>query len=440
MELLQRTIKNQAAISGVGLHTGNKVNLVFKPATVNSGIQFARSDIKDKPLIKADYQHLLALNRTLRRTSLGIASEIEIQTIEHLMAAIAGLAIDNLFIEIDNNEIPGMDGSGLEFLNALKGAGIIEQDAPRKFFSLKEPICVEEDSCLIVALPASDYSIRYTLSFDHPLLRAQYMELAITQDNFEKELASARTFCLQAEAQGLQSQGLGKGANYQNTLVVGEKEVIKNTLRFQDEFVRHKILDLMGDLSLLGVPLKAKIIAVKSGHSLNLKLLHKIQQQKIKYDAGSIACGAIPKDGEPIDAAAIMKILPHRYPFLLVDKIISLEKGKRAVGIKNVTVNEHFFVGHFPGKPVMPGVLIIEAMAQVGGVMMLSPEENRGKLAFFMAANDVKFRKPVLPGDQLMIEVTAGKIKSRTGQVFAKAYVDGKVATEGELMFALVEG
>lgn len=437
MEPLQKTIKNQAAISGVGLHTGNKVNLTFKPAPVNSGIHFRRVDLYDRPVIKADCQCLLALNRTLRRTSLG-NDVAQIQTVEHLMAVVAGLHLDNLLIEIDNNEIPGMDGSGVEFLAALQAAGTIEQEAPRKFFAIKEPICVEEGSSMIVVLPASDYSIRYTLSFDHPLLKAQYMELAITQDNFEKELASARTFCLQTEAEGLKSQGLGKGANYQNTLVVGEKEVIKNTLRFEDEFVRHKILDLMGDISLLGAAIKGKIIAIKSGHSLNLKLLQKIQQQKIKYDAGSISCGYIPKDGEPIDAAAIMKILPHRYPFLLVDKIISLEKGKRAVGIKNITVNEHFFVGHFPGKPVMPGVLIIEAMAQVGGVMMLSPEENRGKLAFFMAANEVKFRKPVLPGDQLMIEVMVGKIKSRTGKVFAKAYVEGKVVTEGELMFALV--
>ena len=439
MGFLQRTIKNQAKISGVGLHTGNKVNLIFKPAPVNSGIHFARVDLKDNPVIRADCLSILESCKTQRRTSLGRAGA-EVETVEHLMAVLSGLQLDNLLIEIDNNEIPGLDGSGIEFLNQLKDAGIVEQEAPKKYFSIKEPVWVEEGQSMIVALPANESSIRYTLHYDHPLLNAQYMEFAINQENFEKELASSRTFCLQEEAESLQGIGLGKGASYQNTLVVGQKAVIKNTLRFKDEFVRHKILDLMGDLYVLGAQIKGKIMAVRSGHSLNLKLLQKLYQQKAKYDSGGIACGYIPKDGEGIDAAAIMKILPHRYPFLLVDKIVSLEKGKKAVGIKNVTMNEHFFVGHFPGKPVMPGVLIIEAMAQIGGVMMLSPEENRGKLAFFMAANDVKFRKPVLPGDQLVIEVTVGKIKARTGQVFAKAYVEGKVATQGELMFALVEG
>ncbi len=439
MELLQRTIKNQARISGIGLHTGNKVNLTFKPAPVNSGIHFVRVDIKDKPAIKAESVSVLESCKTQRRTSLGIGNA-EVQTVEHLMAVLSGLQLDNLLIEVDNNEIPGLDGSGIEFLSLLKEAGIVEQETSRKYFSIKEPLWVEEGQAMIVALPANDYSIRYTLQYDHLLLKAQYLELVVTPESFEQELASSRTFCLQEEAESLQGIGLGKGANYQNTLVVGEKEVIKNTLRFQDEFVRHKILDLMGDLYVLGAQIKGKIIAIRSGHSLNLKLLQKIYQQKIKYESGSIAFGNIPKNGEELDAAAIMKILPHRYPFLLVDKIVSLEKGKKAVGIKNVTINEHFFVGHFPGKPVMPGVLIIEAMAQVGGVMMLSSEENRGKLAFFMAANGVKFRKPVLPGDQLMIEVIVGKIKTKTGQVFAKAYVDGRVATEGELMFALVEG
>lgn len=439
METLQKTIKNPVKISGVGLHTGNKVNLVFKPAPVNSGINFIRVDLDNAPAIKANCQYLLESNRSIRRTSLG-KDQAEVQTVEHLMAVLSGLEIDNLDIEVDNNEIPGMDGSGLEFLRLLKEAGIVEQDTPKKSYSIKEPIFVEEEQSMIVALPAHDYSISYTLSYDHPLLKAQYMELTIGAETFSNELASSRTFCLKEEAQDLQGRGLGRGANYQNTLVVGEKEVIKNRLRFSDEFVRHKILDLVGDLYILGVPIKGKIIAIRSGHSLNLKLVQKIHAQKTRYEMGGIAAGYLPKDGEEIDAALIMKILPHRYPFLLVDRIVSLEKGKRAVGIKNVTINENFFVGHFPSKPVMPGVLIIEAMAQIGGVMMLSPEENRGKLAYFLAANNVKFRRTVLPGDQLVIEAVVGKIKSKMGQVRTKAYVGGKVVAESELMFALVEG
>lgn len=436
MEPLQKTIRNPVKISGVGLHTGNKVNLFFKPAAVNCGISFVRIDLANQPAIKLDCANLMDSMRSIRRTSLG-NSGIEVQTIEHLMAVLSGLQLDNLLIELDNNEIPGMDGSGIEFLKVLKEAGIVEQEAVKKSYTVKEAIWVEEEQSMLVALPSNDYSIRYTLSYNHPLLSAQYMELAVSPETFENELAASRTFCLQEEAGDLQGKGLGRGANYDNTLVVADKGVIKNRLRFKDEFVRHKILDLIGDLSLLGVPLKARIMAIKSGHSLNLKLVKKIQQQKARYESGAMAAGSIAAGLEEIDTSSIMKILPHRYPFLLVDKIVSFESGKRAVGIKNVTVNENFFVGHFPGKPVMPGVLIVEAMAQVGGVMMLSPGENRGKLAYFMAANDVKFRKTVVPGDQLMLEVIAGKMKSKTGQVFAKAYVDGKVAAEAELLFAL---
>lgn len=435
MESFQKTIKNPAKISGVGLHTGNPVKLLFKPQAVNSGISFVRLDLADKPAIKVDCGNLMDSLRSIRRTSLG-NDGAEVQTIEHLMAVLSGLQIDNLLIELDNNEVPGMDGSGIEFLKVLKEAGIIEQEAVKKSYTIKEPIWVEEEKSLLVALPSNDYSIRYTLSYEHPLLKAQYMELTINPDTFENELAASRTFCLQEEAGDLQGKGLGRGANYENTLVMGERDVIKNRLRFNDEFVRHKILDLIGDLSLLGAPLKARIMAIKSGHSLNLKLVKKILAQKARYELGAMAAGSAIAGGE-MDASLIMKILPHRYPFLLVDRIISLESGKRAVGIKNVTINENFFVGHFPGKPVMPGVLIIEAMAQVGGVMMLSPEENRGKLAYFMAANDVKFRKTVVPGDQLTLEVIAGRLKAKIGQVFAKAYVEGKVAAEAELMFAL---
>lgn len=435
MENFQKTIKNPARIQGVGLHTGGKVNIVFKPAPINSGINFMRVDLANKPIIKADCQYLLDSQHSIRRTSL-VVDGAEVQTVEHLMAVLAGLEIDNLLIEIDNNEVPGMDGSGSEFLETLKKADIIEQEAAKKIYAIKEPICVEDEDSVLLALPANNYNISYTLSYNHPLLKSQYMELVVNAENFEEELASSRTFCLKEEAQDLQAEGLGKGANYNNTLVVGDKEVLNNALRFNDEFVRHKILDLVGDLYMLGMPIKGRIVAIKSGHSLNLKLVKKILKQKTRYELGGIAIGCVA-EGQELDASLIMKILPHRYPFLLVDRVISLEKGKRAVGIKNVTINENFFAGHFPGKPVMPGVLIVEAMAQVGGVMMLSPEENRGKLAYFMAANNVKFRKTVIPGDQLRIEVEVGRIKSKTGQVRTKAYVEGKVVAEAELMFAL---
>lgn len=437
MQNAQKTIKDTFTITGQGIHTANKASLTFIPAPVNSGVNFVRVDLQDKPRIKVDCRNISESSQTLRRTTLSLGGS-QVQTVEHLMAVLCGMQIDNLTIEIDNNEIPGLDGSGAEFMNALKKSGIVQQEAAKKYYALREAVFVEESDAKAAAFPANDFSVSYTLDYDHPFLKSQYKELIINPENFEKEIASARTFCLMEEADDLQGKGLGRGASYQNTLVVSKTAVIENTLRFPDEFVRHKILDLIGDLYVLGTPLKAKIIAVRSGHSLNLKLLKKIYQQKIKAEQAAIVFGDMPNARE-LDVSMIMKILPHRYPFLLVDKILSLENGKRAVGLKNVTINENFFAGHFPGKPVMPGVLIVEAMAQVGGIMMLSPDENRGKIAYFMAINEAKFRKVVVPGDQLIFEVTAGRIKSRTGQVFGKAYVNGKLAAEAELMFALGE-
>jgi len=434
----QRTIGRELSLKGIGLHTANKVNITFKPAPIDSGVNFIRTDLSDKPVIKASVDNLLSPMFTPRRTSIG-KSDIEIQTIEHLMAALAGLGIDNIYIEIDNQEVPGLDGSSLSFLELLDQAGVIEQAKERRYYSIKEPISAEEDGSTIIALPSQEFKISYTLNYNHPMLKTDFMELNIDPGVFKDEIAGARTFCLENEVSELQSQGLGQGANYENTLVLGKNGVIKNKLRYLDEFVRHKILDLMGDLYLIGSPLKAHIIALRSGHSLNFKLIKKINRQRLRYSSGGVGAESHPKQEGELGIETIKKILPHREPFLFVDKIIHLEEGKHATGVKFVSPDDFYFKGHFPGRPVMPGVLIVEAMAQVGGVMMLAAEENRGKLAFFMAANNIKFRKTVLPGDQLILDVTAGKIKSKTGQVHAKAFVDGKVAAEADLMFALVE-
>ncbi len=425
----QKTIAGQVSLSGIGIHTGNKVNITLKPAQASSGVTFIRTDIPGAPRIQANVQSFLAAKFS-RRSSIG-NNEVEVQTIEHLMAALSSLGIDNIDVGIDSNELPGMDGSAIKFVEALEKVGVVEQEQEKYIHVIKEPICIEDGASSITVVPSKEFKISYTLNYDHPLLEAQFLEICVNAESFKAEIAPARTFCLESEASELQNQGLGLGANYENTLVVGKTGVIKNSLRFKDEFVRHKILDLIGDLCLAACPIRGHVIALKSGHSLNLKIAQKIYEQKTK------AQGANTMEGV-LDVNEIMKIIPHREPFLFVDRVTILEKGKRAVGVKNVTINDYFFRGHFPGRPVMPGVIIVEAMAQVGGVMMLASEENRGKLAFFLSINNVKFRKPVVPGDQLVLEVEAIKVKSKTGQVRGRALVDGKVVAEADFVCALV--
>lgn len=436
----QHTIQKEINFSGVGLHTGNRVKMTFRPGAEESGINFLRTDLPGHPMIKASLEMLLPAVSSPRHTSVG-KDGIEIHTIEHLLAVLSGLGIDNLLVEIDNNEIPGLDGSGIEFYEAIRRVGLQEQSRPRQYYRIKEFLSIEEDGATIVAVPSAEFKIAYTLDYDHPLLQTQFLEIEVTPEIFRKELVAARTFCLDSEVEGILEAGLGKGANYENTLVVGKDGIVKNQLRFRDEFVRHKMFDLIGDLYLLGIPIKGHFIAIKSGHSQNLSLLSKIKKQRERYTMAGVSMvdtsAAIGK-GE-LGIEQIKQILPHREPFLFVDQILYLEKGKRAVGLKTLKADDYFFKGHFPGRPIMPGVLIIEAMAQVGGVMMLSLSENLGKLAFFLSCNNVKFRKTVLPGDKLILKVETLKLKARTGIVKAEAYVEDALVAEAELMFTLVE-
>ena len=434
----QRTIKKSVELSGVGLHTGVAVNLKFKPAPANIGINFIRIDIEDSPMIKADITNIIGQEKSPRRTSIGI-NGVEVHTVEHLMAALWAFGIDNLIIEIDGPELPGLDGSAMGFIDILRKVGIEDQGIPKKVYQIRSPLWAEQDGAMIMVFPDDNFKVSYTLNYEHHLLKAQYISFMVDENTFTKEIASARTFCLEKEVNELRKKGLGKGANYDNTVVLGERGVIENKLRFDDEFARHKILDLLGDLYLLGYNIRGHIIAVRSGHPLNVNLVEKINNQREKLHAGGIKAVYVETSGKALDSIDIQKILPHRYPFLLVDKIIEIEPDKKAVGIKNVTINEQFFTGHFPGRPVMPGVLIVEAMAQVAGVLLMNKKENIGKYAYFMSLDNVKFRKTVVPGDQLRLEVEVVKLKSKTGQVHTRALVNDAIVSEADLMFALVD-
>ena len=433
----QKTIKKEARVAGVGIHTGKKAELCFKPAEKNTGINFVRTDLPDKPVIPASISNVIEKNPKLRRTSLGFNSA-EVHTVEHLLSALFALGIDNIIIETNAKEVPALDGGALNFYKILKGAGIVKLDGPKRSFVVREPIWLKEDDAFLALFPDEKFRISYTLSYPQVELN-QYLDLEVSEDNFVQKLASCKTFCLENEVEKLRAEGLGQGATAKNTIVIGKSGALKDKPVFSDEFACHKALDLIGDFCLLAPSINAHVVGVKSGHPLNIRLLKKLDQLRQKDRLH----GAGPQEElksvvPPFDIEAIMQILPHRYPFLLVDRVLEFEEEKYIVGVKNVTVNEQFFTGHFPARPVMPGVLIIEAMAQTAGILMLSRAKNRGKLAYFMSIDKVKFRKTVVPGDQLLLKINVVRIKSRIIQIHGLAFVGDKLVTEAEMMFSLL--
>lgn len=460
---LQRTISQPMTISGVGLHTGTFCTMTFKPAPEDYGIKFIRVDLGGKPEISATADNVVDVSRG---TTLGIG-EAKVYTVEHVLAAIVGLQIDNIIIELDGIEPPIGDGSAMPYVEPLLKAGFQQQEAPKDYLIIDQTVMYhnEEKQIDIVALPLDSYRVTVMVDYQNPALGSQHTGMFDLEKEFVNDFAPARTFCFLSEIEQLVNAGLIKGGDIDNAIVIvdrnpsqpeldtlseklgiqnkltlGENGILNNVkVRFKNEPVRHKLLDLLGDLALIGAPIKAQILAARPGHRANVefaKMVRKLYQQKKlvkKYQF-------VKTEGVVFDTNAIQRILPHRYPFLLVDKIIHLELDKKVIGVKSVSVNEPFFVGHFPGQPIMPGVLIIEAMAQTGGVLLLNAFLNPAeKLVYFMQINNAKFRKPVVPGDQLILEIELTNKKSKVVMMSGKAFVNETLVAEADFMAGVVD-
>lgn len=468
MSKRQRTIKTTASFAGIGLHTGERSIITFKPAPENYGIVFTRADIENNVEVPAVVDYVMQDDSidSLRGTNLEKDGST-IYTVEHVLAAVAGLEIDNLLIELTASEPPVGDGSAMPYVNVLLEAGIIEQEAPKNYLVVSDTLHFhnEKKGIDMVALPLDDFRITVMIDYQNPALGSQHSGLFSLEKEFVTEFAPSRTFCFLHEVELLIEQGLIKGGNLNNAVVicdknleeinhsriqealkingkvfVGENGILNNhNLRFPNEPARHKVLDLFGDLFLVGAPIKGQILAARPGHQSNIEFArrlreyYKSQQLTRKYQD-------VARKGVVFDHTAIQRILPHRYPFLFVDRIVEFEMGRRIVGIKNVTGNEEFFVGHFPGHPIMPGVIIIEAMAQTGGILLLNGEENpEEKLVYFMGMDNVRFRKPVLPGTQLVFELEMLRRRSNSCKMAGKAYVDGEVVAEADMIAAIID-
>ncbi len=435
--LNQTTVREAQSVKGHALHTGSDVTLTVKPAGPNTGFIFKRLDLVDEPTVAA---HIDNVKTVERATTLG-EGHVKIHTVEHLLSALRGLGIDNAAIELDASEPPIGDGSARHFVEMLEKAGKQELEAPVAEFDLREPVRVTgRDGGYIIAWPSDRFEVTCT-NANHLGKHTQFRAWNPETGNYAKDIARARTFVFYEEVQPLMEKGLIKGGSLENAVVIrGDAILSREPLRYEDEFVRHKILDIIGDLSLFPGRLKAHLYAAKPSHALNVELareLYKIYQAR---QAQRVHVEYVPAAGDgAMDAQDIMKVLPHRFPFLLVDRILHFEGPTKAIGQKSVTMNEPFFPGHFPGHPVMPGVLQVEAMAQVASIVMSRAIGMAGRIGYFMSADKVKFRKPVLPGDTLIIEVELTKSRGKIARAAGVCRVKGEVVSEAELMFGLVE-
>jgi UDP-3-O-[3-hydroxymyristoyl] N-acetylglucosamine deacetylase / 3-hydroxyacyl-[acyl-carrier-protein] dehydratase len=463
MLILQRTLKKEVSLRGTGLHTGKECTITFKPAEANYGYRFVRTDVENSPEIPALIENVVDI---LRGTTIGIG-DVKVHTTEHVLAALYGLQIDNCRIELSGPEPPVMDGSAHPFAEVLLESGFQEQDEPKNWLVIDETIEYHdtERSIDIVALPLDDFRVTVMVDYKNPALGSQHSGLFDLQNEFVREFSPSRTFCFLSEVEHLANQGIIKGGDVDNAIVIidkamtqeeitalsdklgiksgnlvlGDNGILNNReLRFKNEPARHKLLDLLGDIALLGMPIKAQLLAARPGHASNVEFVKMLK----KYaDRNKLArqFQHEKKAGVIFDINAIQNILPHRYPFLLIDKIVEFKLDEKIVSIKNVTMNEPFFQGHFPGNPIMPGVLILEAMAQTGGIMMLNGNSNiKESVVLFMGIDKARFRKPVIPGDTLVIEATMTNKRRNVCQFDAKAYVRGELVCEASLMATVV--
>lgn len=449
-------------MSGIGLHTGNSCTMTFNPARPDHGIRFRRVDLPGQPSVIADVDHVVDISRgtTLQE------GEARVHTVEHVLAAFAGLQIDNMIVDLDNNEPPVFDGSAMPYVERILEVGIEDQDADKVYLEVDQPMYLSEPErgVDLVVTPSDELRITFMIDYNNPALGTQYTTLIDLDKEFVTEYAPARTFCFLSEVEMLKKAGLIKGGGLDNAVVIydsdlGQVEVdrIKKALdlkeqafvgktgiindvplRFQNEPVRHKTLDLLGDLFLIGVPFKGHILAARSGHKSNVALAKKMRElYKKKRIAGKYAT---KKSEFLFDINSILKIMPHRYPFLLIDRILDLEPSKRVTALKNVTINEPFFQGHFPGHPIMPGVLILEAMAQAGGVLLLNAiDDPQSKVVYFLAIDNARFRKPVMPGDQLRFDLEMQSFRRNTCKMNGNAYVDGTLVCSADFMAMVVD-
>jgi UDP-3-O-[3-hydroxymyristoyl] N-acetylglucosamine deacetylase/3-hydroxyacyl-[acyl-carrier-protein] dehydratase len=433
----QRTIRQEVSLSGRGLFSGEQATVTFLPAEAGAGITFIREEGGKSASIGAMIQNVL---KRPRRTCLKNGTLL-VETVEHCMAALSGMGVDNAVVRVMGGhvgELPGGDGSSRPFVELLKSAGIVEQDAPLNPLIIRKPEQVSIGDATLAALPgpADHLEILYDFEGAAPLGR-QVCRFSLSTKNceeFASQIAPARTWVFEHEAKELQARGLGTHLTPKDLLVISAQGPIDNAYRFEDECVRHKVLDLIGDLYLLGRPVYGRLVAHKSGHELNHMLVRKLLAQEENFGREAM----VHRDAA-LDIRRIQRILPHRYPMLLVDRVLEINGDQRAVGIKNVTFNDIFFQGHYPGTPIMPGVLIVEAMGQLGGLLLSQKLEHTGKLAVLLSMDKVKMRHPVVPGDQLILEAVTVRVKTRTGHVRCKAFVGDKLAAEADIKFMMVD-